>query len=413
MDHPNIAKVLDAGATGGGRPYFVMELVQGVPITKYCDDHKFTPQQRLELFMRVCQAIQHAHQKGIIHRDIKPSNILVTEVDGRPAPKVIDFGVAKATNQILTEKTLFTQFGAIVGTPEYMSPEQAGLGSIDIDTRSDIYSLGVLLYELLTGSTPLRRESLRQAAFTEILRRIQEEEPPTPSSRLMSTVEGDIAQALPPPLASIAANRNTRPMQLSKIVRGDLDWIVMKALDKDRTRRYETANGMARDIQRHLEGDAVEAGPPSASYKLKKFARKHRVALATTAAFAFLLFAATVTSALPCQALLDPSGPLKFRQRLIEISRFLVQPTGSFVRPRQVAPELDHKGVLLHQPLQNLSPVPIRFMRFANPPHLSLHLCNEVVIVCKLLPSAETARVRIDQVLFHRDRLARCRNRKP
>jgi tetratricopeptide (TPR) repeat protein len=348
MDHPNIAKVLDAGATGGGRPYFVMELVQGVPITKYCDDHKFTPQQRLELFMRVCQAIQHAHQKGIIHRDIKPSNILVTEVDGRPAPKVIDFGVAKATNQILTEKTLFTQFGAIVGTPEYMSPEQAGLGSMDIDTRSDIYSLGVLLYELLTGSTPLRRESLRQAAFTEILRRIQEEEPATPSSRLMSTVEEDRPQSLPFPLASIAANRNTSPMQLSKIVRGDLDWIVMKALDKDRTRRYETASGMARDIQRHLEGDAVEAGPPSASYKLKKFARKHRVALATTAAFAGLLFAATVTSSVLAfwanrersRAVEAEATAVAERKRAEEREQMAIQAVSRFSDVIQESPEL-------------------------------------------------------------------------
>jgi serine/threonine protein kinase len=288
MDHPNIARVLDAGATATGRPYFVMELVQGVPITRYADEARLTPRERLELLIPVCQAVQHAHQKGVIHRDIKPSNVLVTEVDGKPVPKVIDFGVAKATDQSLTERTLFTQFGAIVGTPEYMSPEQAGLGSIDTDTRSDIYSLGVLLYELLTGSTPLRRESLREAAFTEILRRIKEEEPPTPSSRLSTTVE-----ALP----SIAARRNVEPARLARLVRGELDWIVMKSLEKDRTRRYETANALARDIQRYLADEPVEAGPPSRAYRLRKFARKHGAALATAGAFATLLLVAAIVSA--------------------------------------------------------------------------------------------------------------------
>jgi len=288
MDHPNIARVLDAGATDTGRPFFVMELVKGVPITDYCDTVHLTPKERLELFIPVCQAIQHAHQKGIIHRDVKPSNVLVAMQDGKPVPKVIDFGIAKAVDQKLTERSLFTQHGMIIGTLEYMSPEQAELSAMDIDTRTDIYALGVLLYELLTGSTPLERGRLRQAGYEEILRRIREEEPPKPSTRLSESRDR---------LPSVAAQRKTEPARLTKMVRGELDWIVMKAIEKDRTRRYETATGFARDIQRYLEGDPVEAGPPTATYKIKKFAKKHRVALATIGAFAFLLVAATAISA--------------------------------------------------------------------------------------------------------------------
>jgi serine/threonine protein kinase/tetratricopeptide (TPR) repeat protein len=267
MDHPNIAKVLDGGTTAGGRPYFVMELVKGTPITRYCDDHRLTPRQRLELFLPVCLAIQHAHQKGIIHRDVKPSNVLVAPYDGRPVVKVIDFGVAKATGQRLTERTLFTAFGSVVGTLEYMSPEQAELNNQDIDTRSDIYSLGVLLYELLTGTTPLDRKQLKQAAFTEMLRIIREEEPPKPSTRL-----SDSKDSLP----SISAQRQMEPAKLTKLVRGELDWIVMKALEKDRSRRYETANGLARDIERYLADEMVEARPPSAGYRLRKFVRRNK-----------------------------------------------------------------------------------------------------------------------------------------
>jgi serine/threonine protein kinase/tetratricopeptide (TPR) repeat protein len=288
MDHPNIAKVLDAGATGSGQPFFVMELVKGVPITDYCDEARLTPRERLELFVPVCQAIQHAHQKGIIHRDVKPSNVLVTLVDGRPVPRVIDFGIAKATDQQLTERTLFTQHGAIVGTPEYMSPEQAEAIAQDVDTRTDIYSLGVLLYELLTGTTPLGRSQLQQAGYLEILRRVREEEPLWPSKRLSGSGEA---------LASIAARRHSEPARLTRLVRGDLDWIVMKALEKDRSRRYETASGLAGDVRRHLEGDPVEAGPPSAVYRLGKFVRRHRAALATAGAFAAVLIAATALSA--------------------------------------------------------------------------------------------------------------------
>ena len=272
MDHVNIARVFDGGATEAGRPYFVMELVHGVPITKYCDDNHLTPRERLELFVPVCQAIQHAHQKGIIHRDIKPSNVMVTLYDGKPVPKVIDFGVAKATEQKLTERTLFTQYGTMVGTLEYMSPEQAEMSALGVDTRSDIYSLGVLLYELLTGSTPLTHKRMKEAAYAEILRMIKEEEPPRPSTRLSDSGEA---------LASISANRHTEPAKLTKLVRGELDWIVMKTLEKDRNRRYETANGFAADVQRYLNDEPVQACPPSAWYRFGKFARRNKAAVLT------------------------------------------------------------------------------------------------------------------------------------
>jgi len=266
MDHPNIARVLDAGTTSTGRPYFVMDLVKGVPITEYCDEHHRTPRQRLELFVPVCQAVQHAHQKGIIHRDLKPSNVLVALYDGKPVPKVIDFGVAKAAGQTLTDKTLVTGFGNIVGTLEYMSPEQAEINQLDIDTRSDIYSLGVLLYELLAGSPPFSRKQLENAGMLEMLRIIREQEPSKPSTKLSSS------EVLP----TLSANRGTEPAKLTKLVRGELDWIVMKALEKDRNRRYETANGFAMDVQRYLADEAVQACPPSVGYRLKKFVRRNK-----------------------------------------------------------------------------------------------------------------------------------------
>ena len=286
MDHANIARVLDAGTTGAGRPYFVMELVRGVPITRYCDEHHLTPRERLELFIPVCQAIQHAHQKGIIHRDLKPSNVLVAQYDGRPVPKVIDFGVAKAAGQSLTEKTLVTGFGAIVGSVEYMSPEQAEINQLDIDTRSDIYSLGVLLYELLTGSPPFSRAELAQAGMLEMLRVIREREPTRPSTKL-STAEG---------LPTLAANRGTEPAKLAKLLRGELDWIVLKALEKDRSRRYETANSLAQDLVRYLADEPVLACPPSSSYRLRKFLRRHKLAAIATLVVAASLLIATGVS---------------------------------------------------------------------------------------------------------------------
>ncbi|HMP61323.1 MAG TPA: protein kinase, partial [Gemmatales bacterium] len=287
MDHLNIAKVLDAGATPRGRPYFAMELVHGVPITRYCDENKLPLQERLRLFVPVCQAIQHAHQKGIIHRDIKPSNVLVTLYDGQPVPKVIDFGVAKAVDQRLTEKTMFTQYGQIVGTLEYMSPEQAEMSALGVDTRSDIYSLGVLLYELLTGTTPVNRKHLREAALVEILRIIKEDEPPRPSLRLSTTEE----------LATIAASRGAEAGNLPRSVQGDLDWIVMKCLEKDRTRRYESAGGLARDLERHLSDEPVEACPPSLWYRWRKFTRRHRTAMtAATIAFWAIIGSQVITA---------------------------------------------------------------------------------------------------------------------
>jgi serine/threonine protein kinase len=280
MDHPNIAKVLDAGTTDSGRPYFVMELVRGIPITDYCDQNQLTTRERLELFMPVCNAIQHAHLKGIIHRDVKPSNVLIMLHDDRPVVKVIDFGVAKALYQPLTEHTIYTRFAQMIGTPLYMSPEQAKMSGLDIDTRSDIYSLGVLLYELLTGTTPFNKERLAKAAYDELLKIIREEEPPKPSVRLSQSTET---------LPSIAAQRKTEPAKLSKMFHGDLDWIAMKALEKDRTRRYETANAFAADVSRYLNDEPVEASPPSTAYRLRKFGRKHRKAVIALAAIAGVL----------------------------------------------------------------------------------------------------------------------------
>ncbi|HEY3393245.1 MAG TPA: serine/threonine-protein kinase [Lacipirellulaceae bacterium] len=268
MDHPNIAKVLDAGATENGRPYFVMELVQGVPITEYCDQCNLTTRERLELFITVCQAVQHAHQKGVIHRDIKPTNVLVAIQDGKPAPKIIDFGVAKAIDQRLTERTLTNAFAQMVGTPLYMSPEQAELSPLGVDTRSDIYSLGVLLYELLTGTTPFHKDRLHAAPYDVLRRIIREEAPPRPSARL-STLAADLA-------TTIAEQRRTEPRRLTQQVRGELDWIVMKCLEKDRNRRYETADSLARDVEHYLADKPVQACPPSAAYRLRKFARRNK-----------------------------------------------------------------------------------------------------------------------------------------
>jgi serine/threonine protein kinase/tetratricopeptide (TPR) repeat protein len=267
MDHPHIARLLDAGTTEAGAPFFVMELVKGVPLTEFCDAHKLGIPERLQLFVQVCQAVQHAHQKGVMHRDLKPSNVLVESHDGRPVPKVIDFGLAKATTGLqLSEHTLFTAFGSVLGTPLYMAPEQASFNAVDVDTRADIYALGVILYELLTGTTPLARETVKKAALDEVLKLIREQEAPTPSARLSS----------PQSQPSIAANRQTEPAKLGRFVKGELDWIVLKALSKERDRRYETANGFARDVERFLHHEPVSAGPPTAVYKLRKFVQRNR-----------------------------------------------------------------------------------------------------------------------------------------
>ena len=287
MSHPGIARVFDAGATEHGRPYFVMEHVEGVPITRYCDEQRLDMRQRLELVLRVCDAIQHAHQKGIIHRDIKPSNVLVARQNGKHLPKIIDFGVAKATGARLTEKTMFTSTGAWVGTPEYMSPEQAEIGGLDVDTRTDVYSLGVLLYELLVGALPFDARRFREASLDEIRRTIREEEPSKPSARL-STLDGDTS-------SEVASRRRTDPPALRRQLSGDLDWITIKALEKDRTRRYGSVFELGADIARHLRHEPVSAGPPGATYRMRKFVRRHRAGVSFAALAGVFLVALAVT----------------------------------------------------------------------------------------------------------------------
>ena len=279
MDHPNIARVLDGGMTEHGRPYFAMEYVKGVPLTEYCDHARLSVRERLELFVPICQAVQHAHQKGIIHRDLKPSNILVCLYDGRPVPKVIDFGLAKAMHQSLTEHSLYTAHGMMVGTPLYMSPEQAEHNNLDIDTRTDVYALGVILYELLTGTTPLEKAQMKEAAYNEVLRLIKEVEPPKPSTRVSGSAS----------LPSVAAQRSIEPGHLKRSISGDLDWVVMKALEKERSRRYETANGLAEDIRRHLSDEPVSASPPSTSYRMRKFIRRNKTVVVAAGAIAVTL----------------------------------------------------------------------------------------------------------------------------
>jgi non-specific serine/threonine protein kinase/serine/threonine-protein kinase len=289
MDHPNISQIFEGGATASGRPYFVMELVKGIPITDFCDQEQRTVRERLELFLDVCGAVQHAHQKGVIHRDLKPSNVLVTLRDpGTPIVKVIDFGIAKAIGQPLTDKTLVTNFAVLIGTPLYMSPEQAALNGLDVDTRSDIYALGVMLYELLTGRTPFDQDRLRTLGYDEVRRIIREEEPTRPSARI---------SALGQAATTSSTQRQSDPKRMSQLFRGELDWIVMKCLEKDRDRRYETVGALARDIERYFRDEPVQACPPSAAYRFRKFTRRHRAAFVTAILVTAALLLGTVVSA--------------------------------------------------------------------------------------------------------------------
>ena len=327
MSHPNISQVLDAGSTESGHPFFVMELVKGVPITEFCDQNRYSNRQRLELFLQVCAAIQHAHQKGVVHRDIKPSNILVTQQEGSPVPKVIDFGIAKAMNQMLTEKTLFTAYGQMIGTPQYTSPEQAEMSGLDIDTRSDIYSLGVLLYELLTGATPIDRNEFKDVGFSEMQRLIREREPTKPSMAVSVMCQSS---------TEVAKYRQQRPEHLISEIKGDLDWIVLKALEKDRSRRYATANGFAEDIGRYLRNEPVGASPPTTGYLLGKFARRHRGAMAAVlAVIAALLIGAAGMTFLFLEAQADrreavrASGVAEQQRQEAEAARELAQEYGT------------------------------------------------------------------------------------
>ena len=305
MDHPNIARLLDVGTTDFGRPYFVMELIQGVSINEYCDSKRLSVRQRMELFKSVCSAVQHAHQKGIIHRDLKPSNVLVAEFENKVVPKIIDFGLAKALHQSLTDITMFTHVGQVVGTLAYMSPEQSRLNHLDVDTRTDVYSLGVLLYELLTGETPFDVKRLKSAALDQVLRIIREEEPPKPSTKISEA--GNHA-------ATVSERRRIGTERLRQLLRGELDWVVMKALEKDRTRRYETAAGMADDVQRFLGHEPVLARPPTTVYRLSKAMRKHRTALAFIFAVVVLL---TITILI--------TGSIEQRNRNIAVAKSLVE----------------------------------------------------------------------------------------
>ena len=316
MDHPAIAKVFEAGETEQGRPYFVMEYVQGIPITAYCDQNRLTTRERLGLFMHVCEGVQHAHQKAVIHRDLKPSNILVAIQDGKAVPKIIDFGVAKATAHSLTEKTMYTELGMLIGTPEYMSPEQAEMSGQNVDTRTDVYSLGAILYELLVGALPFDPRELRRAGFDEIRRKIREDDPPKPSTKLSTMGDASTSQA---------QNRRTERQELIRQIRGDLDWITMKALEKDRTRRYGSPSELAADIDRYLHHQPIVARPPSAVYRAKKFVRRHRVGVGVASTLAILLVAFSVTTAVQARRIARERDRARLAtQKAEQINAFVV-----------------------------------------------------------------------------------------
>jgi len=390
MDHPAIATVFDGGTTPQGRPYFAMEYVKGEPITTYCDRHLLSTRERLGLFTQVCEGVQHAHQKGIIHRDLKPSNVLVTIQDDRPVPKIIDFGVAKATAQHLTERSLFTELGVLIGTPEYMSPEQAEMGGLDIDTRTDVYALGVLLYELLTAALPFDRKDLRQAGIAEIQRIIREKEPPRPSTRITQ----------PGPASTEAAkNRHTEPRRLVSELRGDLDWITMRALEKDRTRRYQTANALAADVHRHMNNEPVSAGPPSAAYRAGKFVRRHRFGVTTAVALVLLLAASALALGVQAQRIARERDRANHEAEAArQVSDFLVglfrvsdpdQARGNTVTAREI---LDRGASKIDQDLRTQPLVQARLMSTMGRVYESLGLYDQAL---PLLESALATRRRL------------------
>jgi serine/threonine protein kinase len=383
MDHPNIAKVLDGGTTETGRPYFVMELVKGIPITKFCDENKLETHPRLKLFISVCRAIQHAHQKGVIHRDIKPSNVLVTLHDGEPVPRVIDFGVAKAISQQLTEKTMFTAFGQMIGTPQYMSPEQAEMSGLDVDTRSDIYSLGVLLYELLTGSTPLDPVTLRETAFQELQRMIREEEPQKPSTRLTTLGEQS---------AWVASNRGTSADKLGTLLRGDLDWVVMRSLEKNRERRYDTANALAADIARFLQQEPVEACPPSTFYKFRKFARRNKAAIGTaTAITASLIVGFSLATWQAIVATRERDRVVAERERAEALLVFL----NDFVFRKAIPLYEEDSDVSLRTIMENLPTDEDEWP--SQPPLVEASIRHYVGVTCHLLALPQQSRIHLER----------------
>jgi serine/threonine protein kinase/tetratricopeptide (TPR) repeat protein len=385
MDHPSIAKVLDAGATETGRPYFVMELVTGVSITEYCDKNSLSTKERLALFIQVCNAVQHAHQKVIIHRDIKPSNVMVTHHDGKPVPKVIDFGIAKATNQRLTEKTLFTRYAHIIGTPAYMSPEQAELSDLDVDTRTDIYSLGVLLYELLTGTTPFSEKELRKAGYIEMQRVIREQEPAKPSTRLSTLGET---------LADVARSRSSTPDLLTRVIRGDLDWIVMKSLEKDRTRRYDSSSAFLADIERYLDNEPVLASPPPTWYRTKKFLQRHRTLVTGVAVVSgIVLVSLYVSLLLYVRAERARAGETVARKEAEAVTDFLTKDLLASVYLEKAGNREVTVRYILESAARNLDE------RFANSPLAEAQVRETLGLTYQKMGDYEAAKPHLERVL--------------